>query len=763
MKKSKILEYYEGTPDTVRDYDNERDHDWRDSDAIAFGYFPISIDGSYEFLSGSTNHLGLSNIACGKLFGKALHHISSEYFSFVANQCYSKSYGLGRLWTSAKIITFWMEPTKKLLEEIVLKLNIDPHEYLYVYDNNLYGENETVYEHLKNCNGEDDGSESKNEPFRIDPKIRDIIDSYNETEKTWQVQKERSGWDTMARRNAMIYQEGKKMKKAIKESFRGDPDTIEEFDDVTNEIIKSYRYSKANVISFGYFQTSLDNDEKEFIFKENESHSDICDGIAKKIIGKAISSENIDKFVFDKVATDVYTCGELTGRIFLDANIITTWSRLSSSELGEIIDLLGGLDKWGNLDYIIPATYDYRWNRDALSDVQMNVTEYIKRGISGDNERPGRKNLKDLMEKWIIDEIVKYNAPSSALAAKTAKLGNMTIAQYNSLIHQEGKKSKKTIKENTINMKNKGYKKEFSNYISIMKEALERNNFDAYNAAKDMLEESIEECKHNNELAAQLNTNNFGILNHIFEERLPELFKNNKKAVREVIKTIKEDKNLSAQFDFYENIRKYKGKITEMVDPIQFLSNFNSVVEKHKLINKDTIIESNKKLRNVLKENNVVPTEFIDEEYVKLYNAGHNILTKKQSLKNMMTLTESIDSVKEYMNKHKDDKVNESVDPQKLINDFENKLKETLTESEISFVKQITDWRSPIAEQRKEKLFNKFKNECIDKINEMLKEDSDNSELKGLNDQINEMKYNKETIVTDIAKLLEIRDILLDE
>ena len=200
-----------------------------------------------------------------------------------------------------------------------------------------------------------------------------------------------------------------------------------------------------------------------------------------------------------------------------------------------------------------------------------------------------------------------------------------------------------------------------------------------------------------------------------------------------------------------------------MVDPVQFLSKFNSVVEKHKLIDKSTVIESNKKFRNVLKENNVVPTEFIDEEYMKLYNAGHNILTKKQSLKNMMTLTESIDSVKEYMNKHKNDKVNESIDPQKLINDFENKLKETLTESEISFVKQITDWRSPIAEQRKEKLFNKFKNECIDKINDMLKEDAENVELKGLSNQINEMTFNKETIVKDIAKLLEIRDILMDD
>lgn len=306
------------------------------------------------------------------------------------------------------------------------------------------------------------------------------------------------------------------------------------------------------------------------------------------------------------------------------------------------------------------------------------------------------------------------------------------------------------------------YKEEFSNYINIMKEALDRQNFAAYEAAKDMLDESIGECRHEKELESQLNTTNFGVLNHIFEDRLPELFKSNKKAVRNVIKLIKEDKNLSAQFDFYENIKKYKGKITEMIDPVGYLSHFNAVAEKYNLIDKDTIIESNKKLRKVLKENNVIPTDFINEEAMGLYEAGHNLLTKKQSLKNMTTLTESVDSLKNYMNKHKDDKVNESVDPQQLIEEFENKLKDTLTESEMSFVKEITDWRSPIAEQRKEKLFNKFKNECIDKVNDMLKEDVGNTELESLKKQLEEQKFNKETIVQDIAKLLEIRDILLD-
>jgi uncharacterized coiled-coil DUF342 family protein len=81
----------------------------------------------------------------------------------------------------------------------------------------------------------------------------------------------------------------------------------------------------------------------------------------------------------------------------------------------------------------------------------------------------------------------------------------------------------------------------------------------------------------------------------------------------------------------------------------------------------------------------------------------------------------------------------------------------------MSFVQEITDFRSPIAEKRKEKLFNKFKNDCITKINEMLNEDSENAELKELNDQINEMTFNKDSIVKDIAKLLEIRDILMED
>jgi hypothetical protein len=337
----------------------------------------------------------------------------------------------------------------------------------------------------------------------------------------------------------------------------------------------------------------------------------------------------------------------------------------------------------------------------------------------------------------------------------------MTIAQYHSLF-PEGKENGKVIRENHMTMKNNKYNKEFSNYISIMKEALERENFEAYDAAKVMLDESIEERKEQKALEDQVNTTNFGILNHIFEERLPELFKNNKKAVRAVIKTIKEDSNLMGEFNYYNVIKQYKGKIAETLEPNTIIMKLNEAIVA--TINKDTVLESNKKLRKVLKENNIMHADFIDEETKKLYESGHNILTKKlKAINNVVVIAESNKNISDYMNKHKNDVIKESVDPDKLIRDYKEKLKDTLTESEMSFVQQITDWRSPIAEQRKEKLFNKFKNECIEKLNSMLKEDSENAELKALNSQISEMKFNKDNIVGDIAKLLEIRDILMDE
>lgn len=312
------------------------------------------------------------------------------------------------------------------------------------------------------------------------------------------------------------------------------------------------------------------------------------------------------------------------------------------------------------------------------------------------------------------------------------------------------------------NMEDKKYQEEFSNYISIMAEALRKDDFKAYEYVRDMLEEALEERKHEKALLKEMDTINFGILNHIFENELPTLIKSNKKGVKNVIKTIKEDKNLMGQFNFYNVIReRYKGNVASNLKAMELLEQLAKIVSED--IDLKTVKESNKKLRKVMLESNITPTMFVDDESKALYESGNIILTRKKTTANMIPLAESYDSICKYMEKHKNDSIKESKDIDKLIEEFEGRMKETLTESEISFVQSITDFKTPIAEKRKEKLFNKLKEDCISVVESMLKEEPSNAELNGLNIQLGEMKFDNKTIVKDIAKLLEIRDILIDD
>ena len=764
MKNKRLLEYFEGNPDTVYDTTNQVTWKWDNEMAISFGYFPISLDNEYLFMTGSTTHLMIGAQAAKKLMGKAISHIKDTYIPWIERQCYGKSYCRGRIWTFdtdkyPSIMAFWYLPSSRMVRKIVKELNIDPYNYILVVEDsqNAFEENPTVAEYIESNSNGDDGFDEINEPFAIDKRVIEIIRSYNDTQKTWQTQKEKEGWKSLAQRNATLYQENRQR---VDEYFAGDPDTIDEFDDVSGECMRSINYRDKNVISFGFFQTTLDGG-KEFIYKTDICHHDICKEIAEKIVGKAIASEDVEEGEIREIASSIYSATAYKGRIFMDANMITTWNRVSSSTLENLLNLMGGVEKWKHLSYIVPRWWDSNWETDELSQKNINVVEYISQNITADETRDKYnmdRDFKPLVDEWLIDTIRQYNQPNSTLAAKTAKLGNMTIAQYNSLIHQEEKEPKQTIKENNINMKDNKYQ----DYINIMSEALQKDDFKAYEYVKEMLDEAIEESKHEKELMNEMNTTNFGVLNHIFENELPTLIKTNKKAVRNVIKTIKEDKNLINQFNFYNVIKEqYNGSHADMISSKEALENLAKIVGEN--IDLKTVKASNKKLRNVMIESGVKPSNFVDEESRKLYENGDIILTSKRNTNNMISLVESYNAVSNWMDTHKSDKINEGKTPDELISEFEEKLKNNLNESEMSFVQQITDWRSPIAEQRKEKLFNKFKNECIDKINEMLKEDAENVELKGLSDQINEMSFNKETIVKDIAKLLEIRDILMDD
>ena len=310
-------------------------------------------------------------------------------------------------------------------------------------------------------------------------------------------------------------------------------------------------------------------------------------------------------------------------------------------------------------------------------------------------------------------------------------------------------------------MMNKKYRVEAENYINIMSEAIKRNDIKAFDVAKAMLEETIDDYKKEKELMSEMDTTNFGILNHIFEESLPKLIKTNKNAVKKVIKLIKEDKTLKEEFNFYNTIRNYNSSVSDTLSPSDMMQKLNeSILSK---IDQKKVVESNRRLRDVMKSVNIIPESHVTGEKKALYEYGDVLLKTKPSATNIIKLHENQNGIIEYMDNHKDDKVKDNVTPDIMIEEFENKLKETLTESELSFIQQITDFKAPIAEKRKERLFNQLKEDCLTVINSMLKENNGNDEIKALKEQLEGMKYTKEGVIKDVAKLLEIRDILMDD
>lgn len=286
--------------------------------------------------------------------------------------------------------------------------------------------------------------------------------------------------------------------------------------------------------------------------------------------------------------------------------------------------------------------------------------------------------------------------------------------------------------------------------------ALENKDFAMYDKLMGESDIVYNEYKKDTELTYECT--NFGMSNYIFENALPFLFKKNKKAVKEFISTIKEDKNLLSQFQFYKALEKYNDKIgaNEYVNEAIKLAKNN--------INTKTINESNGKLATIIRKYGIKPSEEIGEESLGLFESCDFLFKNNAKLTNLTKINENINKVIEYTTKNYN-AINESQikDFNKLVENFESKYGSLLNEEERDFVKEITDFKKNGNDEKKMKLFNKFKNECIVTIDKLISESNDDEKdgLIAIKNQITSKEYCSETLVKDMAKLLEIRDVLV--
>jgi hypothetical protein len=255
---------------------------------------------------------------------------------------------------------------------------------------------------------------------------------------------------------------------------------------------------------------------------------------------------------------------------------------------------------------------------------------------------------------------------------------------------------------------------------------------------------------------------NFGRIKYTYNNLLAEgISKNSSKekvAFKKYIKTINESNVLKTQFNVYYNI---ENKVES--DRFKALEYVNECISLLDNFTKSEIKLSNEKLAEPIINENL---EYSNDSKLKLYeNINTLILTKKTS-KSIDTI---IDAKNEIVDFILNNRIAESVSPgyglpnsvlsEIAVEKFNEEYGE-LGESEKEIVSSMFNGD----DDEKEELYDKNIKECLTLINLKLPETSGNVKemLLSTKETLLEKKYNKETFLNDVSKVLELKNTLKD-
>lgn len=293
-------------------------------------------------------------------------------------------------------------------------------------------------------------------------------------------------------------------------------------------------------------------------------------------------------------------------------------------------------------------------------------------------------------------------------------------------------------------------------YSYEMSDAMKNGDIDAANIAKQKADAEYEKYK---EFADKMYTcNGFESCNEAIQQVMPRLIKENTTAVKEIISLIKEDSNLSAQFAFYDSLKKcnsndIKSYINEALDLISSKINYK------------TIKESNKKMINFVRKYSIVPEQAYTNEEKQLFENCEYILTHPKRISNLNDYSNKMKMVENYVKTNIKPLNEEKINIYKLIEDYDKKYNSILNEEEKSFVQEIMDFKKNSNLSKKQNFFESLKNDCLKGVDKLLESCSENekTELRSIKEEIKTRQFCEETLVQDVAKLLELRDVILDK
>lgn len=250
---------------------------------------------------------------------------------------------------------------------------------------------------------------------------------------------------------------------------------------------------------------------------------------------------------------------------------------------------------------------------------------------------------------------------------------------------------------------------------------------------------------------------NFGVIYKVIEENTNNLYNDEKKrkAFKPIIRLLKEDKNLNTQFKLYDALKNPKcvDNVPTYVDEALNLAKSS--------INEKKIRESNDKLLKAVQKAKLYEYVDIDDDEMELYENVEYLLLNNVTFQSLNEWSAAKARVRGYVTEHN---LNESKDSisepeyKEKFREITEKYSKGLTDDEYKLISEIYEAKN------KGVLFEKTKWDAINTLTEYAKtNDSDKDEVASIIEKINEKQYNEKTLISDIAELVEISQIMKEE
>lgn len=228
------------------------------------------------------------------------------------------------------------------------------------------------------------------------------------------------------------------------------------------------------------------------------------------------------------------------------------------------------------------------------------------------------------------------------------------------------------------------------------------------------------------------------------------------------VKTINENKSLKKIYQFRNAIM---NPITENSDAY-----LNEAISISDGIDPSEYEDGKKKISQILRESvnlaKLSSGQILESaaDGNRIQSAAEYIITNKKSFKNLSEYVSNKEIVRKYIDENK--KTSETIDESenKTVDDLISELNENLSSMEDwrrNVVSRLTESR--LAKRDDKELFEEFKKQCLDRMEEKIEETDDSGEsskLALMKEQLSAKEYNESEFMNDLMNLAELKETL---